>query len=134
MKECSKCSITKPLALFKKEKRSKDGHRSECKECSCSLGKEYRLREPWRHLWNSMLYRCNNSIHPQYKDYGGRGINVCKEWASSYSIFKHWCINNGYKRGLELDRRENDFGYSPENCRFVTTKVNANNKKRKMND
>jgi len=32
-KFCNKCSTTKLLDLFYKNKRNKDGHRSECKEC-----------------------------------------------------------------------------------------------------
>jgi hypothetical protein len=75
-----------------------------------------------------MLSRCEDSDNPQFKDYGGRGITVCEEW-HSYQIFYEWCENNGFEDGLFLDRTDNDLGYSPENCEFVTRVANNNNKR-----
>lgn len=42
--------------------------------------------------------------------------------------FYKWCISNGFDKGLQLDRIDNDGNYEPGNCRFVTAMVNANNK------
>lgn len=76
--------------------------------------------------WSSMKGRCNDPNRKAYKDYGGRGIKVCKEWEESFDLFYRDVID-GYKDGLELDRVNNDEGYSKENCRWVTRKENARN-------
>jgi hypothetical protein len=79
-------------------------------------------------LWSSIKNRCNSN-HPSIKkNYKDRGISLCNEWAS-FLVFELWALNNGYKKGLEIDRIDNDLGYSPYNCRFVTTKENSNNKR-----
>jgi len=78
----------------------------------------------------NMLKRCNNEDHKDYVNYGGRGIKVCDEWLKSKKVFVAWCYENGFEEDLELDRRDNDKGYGPENCRFVTRVVNRNNRRR----
>lgn len=83
-------------------------------------------RHPLYKVWLSMRMRCRN-IHE--KNYGGRGIGVVEEW-NDPAIFIHWCLQNGWEFGLELDRENNSQGYSPDNCRFVTTKENARNTRR----
>ena len=78
--------------------------------------------------WQTMIGRCENHNRPKYKDYGGRGINVCEEWKTAEN-FVRWALNNGYKKGLQLDRIDNDGDYCPENCRFVTPKENSRNRR-----
>ena len=85
-------------------------------------------REPLYVIWKNMRGRCSNKNTPVYKNYGGRGITVCEEWCD-YSKFREWAIDSGYESGLELDRRDNDGGYSPTNCRWVSRKANNNNKR-----
>jgi hypothetical protein len=75
-------------------------------------------------LWRKMKERCNNPNHVFYKYYGEAGIKVCDEWSNSFLAFYNWATVNGHKIGLEIDRIKNDGGYNPENCRFVTPKVN----------
>jgi hypothetical protein len=77
-----------------------------------------------------MIERCHNVNDKRYYDYGGRGIDVCQEWRSSYENFKEWAMQSGYKEGLSIDRENNDKGYSPDNCRWATRKVQANNTRR----
>jgi hypothetical protein len=77
--------------------------------------------------WSSMLTRCGNKKASNYKFYGGRGITVCDEWRS-YIQFKQWAMKNGYLDGLQIDRIDNKSGYTPANCRFVTTKNQARNR------
>lgn len=79
-------------------------------------------------VWRGMKSRCTYKRHVEHKNYGQRGISVCAEWASDYVTFRDWALKNGYKEGLQLDRIDNDKGYSPENCRFVTRLENAQNR------
>ena len=75
-----------------------------------------------------MHERCERKDHPNYKNYGGRGIYVCDDW-KEYLKFKEWALSHGYENGLSLDRIDNDSPYCPENCRFVTIKQQANNRR-----
>lgn len=79
------------------------------------------------YIWIEMRQRCNNSDHKRYRLYGARGISVCKEWDDSFEEFHHWSLENGYKEGLSIDRIDNDGNYCPNNCRWVTQKVQNNN-------
>lgn len=87
-------------------------------------------------VWQNMKKRCLCKETVGYKNYGGRGITVCKEWVNDFSNFKKWALSNGYKEEkkngrniLTLDRIDVDKGYSPENCRWITNEEQANNKK-----
>lgn len=79
-------------------------------------------------IWRAMIGRCTNKNNHAYKDYGGRGISVCKEWYSPKTFIK-WLENNNYGDGLQLDRIDNDGPYSPVNCRIVTRSKNCRNRR-----
>lgn len=81
------------------------------------------------YVWQDMRKRCTNPNHHAYEYYGGRGITVCDEWLNSYEAFQEWALNNGYEQGLTIDRENNNEGYSPDNCRWVTMLVQSHNQR-----
>lgn len=81
-------------------------------------------------VYTNMKTRCYNPKYYLFKRYGGRGITVCDEWLGpdGLSNFVSWALKNGYSENLSLDRIDNDKGYSPDNCRWVTMKQQQNNR------
>ena len=72
-----------------------------------------------------MKRRCYDSGYEYRRYYIGK--EVCDEWLRDYSLFEFWALENGYRKGLTLDRIDNDKGYFPENCRWVTNEDQQNN-------
>ena len=79
--------------------------------------------------WRGMKERCSNPNFKQYKDYGGRGISVYQYWQKDFKSFLYWAVKSGHQQGLQLDRKDNNKGYNPCNCRWVTRKENNRNKR-----
>jgi hypothetical protein len=77
-------------------------------------------------VWVSMRQRCFNAKSRDYKDYGGRGITVCKSWLD-YKNFHNWAMTNGYKDGLTIERINVNGDYEPNNCIWVTPDKQAKN-------
>ena len=75
--------------------------------------------------WRNMIDRCNNPKNKEYRRYGGRGINVCEEWRTDFSVFRDWALSSGYRDDLTIDRIDNDLGYSASNCQWLTRKENS---------
>jgi hypothetical protein len=84
--------------------------------------KKYRLY----HVWVNMKRRCYDKRCSAYKYYGARGITICLEWLD-FDTFFEWALRD-YKFGLQIDRINNDGNYCPKNCRWVTSRQNANNR------
>ncbi len=94
---------------------------------------------PLRHIYGHIKDRCYNPKCNAYKNYGGVGVIMCDEWFNDFVSFYNWCINNGWKQGLEIDKDEKyarlglkSLCYSPETCSIVTRAQNGMHKKQSV--
>lgn len=119
------CGTVKDVSIYSVIKE-------KSKSCKCCTWNRYGLsKEDYRTILaarSHALQRCYNPKNPSYLRYGPRGITVCTEWAEDVDAFVRWAIANGWKRGLSLDRIDNDGNYEPGNCRWATAKEQARNK------
>lgn len=105
------------------------------KSCGCLSRKKAkeRMKKHGMHgteiykRWKGMKVRCNQPSYHAYERYHSRNITVCNEWEKDFMTFYN-DMNDTFFTGAELDRIDNDKGYSKENCRWVTHKENSNNR------
>ena len=78
--------------------------------------------------WESMRYRCAGRDARTKKYYAARGISVCAAWDDEVNGFDNFLRDMGpCPPQRELDRRNNNHGYSAWNCRWTTRKVQNRN-------
>ena len=83
-------------------------------------------RTPTYRSWEAMKNRCNSKKSIQFHDYGGRGISYDHSWES----FENFLTDMGERPpGCFLDRKNNEKGYSKENCQWSTQFEQNNNKR-----
>jgi len=87
---------------------------------------------PLYRMWKGLKNRCLNPFSDDYVYYGSRGISVSPIWENNPVAFCNWARANGYRKGLQLDRIDNDGDYTPQNCRFITAKLNSNNTRKNI--
>lgn len=123
---CGNTVIARTTALV-------NGHKQLCEDCQSKLRKsswvsDDRIYRTWMH----MLQRCENVNDKAYKNYGMRGIKVCEEW-HDFTNFQEWALTNGYSDSLTIDRIDCNGNYEPNNCRWVTQKIQQNNRTNNCN-
>jgi len=114
----------------------KNGNTKSCgclaRERAVAHGKSFRRHglhnDPLYWVWHNMKRRCLDPKRKEYKHYGGRGIKVCREWLVSDNFFA-WAKATGYKRGLSVERRDNDLNYCPGNCYWLPHRLQGRNKR-----
>lgn len=79
-------------------------------------------------IWCAMRRRCFSKKNSNYKNYGARGITVCKRWLS-FDLFLRDMGNPPTKKH-SLDRIDNDGNYTPGNCRWATKRQQCRNSRR----
>lgn len=128
--DCGKEIIVDIYALL-------NGH---IKSCGCTRKENFKYivhgksKDPLYIVYGGMKNRCYIKSNQEYENYGGRGIKVCDEWLgeNGFSNFYDWSIKNGYKKGLTIDRINNDGNYEPSNCRWITRKEQSKNTSRNL--
>ena len=82
-------------------------------------------------VWHNMLQRVGvykGASEEAKRHYQDRGIIVCDEWLI-FENFRDWALTHGYSDDLEIDRRDNDKCYCPENCWWISRRENVNNRR-----
>ncbi len=91
-----------------------------------AAGSSNDARWPEYLIWGAIIQRCTNPKNPAYADYGGRGITVCDRWRRFENFIED--VGRRPEYGMQLDRTDNNKGYSPDNCRWVTREANMQNR------
>lgn len=109
-------------------------HNKSVVSCGCRR-REVGRETGTHHMTNTRIYnewcgikrRCYCKSDPQYSNYGGRGISMCREWKNDFLQFYEWAMANSYDDSLSIDRIDVNGDYEPSNCRWTTQKIQANN-------
>jgi len=133
------CGCEKKTQRYVDEQSLKRGRSVSCGCLTIEVAKKHFTKHGQRRtrlysIWTGIKGRCNNPNNQRYADYGGRGIAVCEEWENNFEAFREWAYKNGFKDNANstectIDRKDNDKGYSPDNCRWITLKEQCYNRR-----
>lgn len=113
------------------------------KSCGCKRGQgkdkikhgmSGRNGHPLYAVWATIKTRCYNENHPSYRMWGAKGVGMCRAWKNDFITFYNWCIDNGWKPGMQIDKDIKSKNghrklYSPETCSIVTGIENLKHRK-----
>lgn len=66
-----------------------------------------------------LIQATSNPNYWTYKNYGGKGVKLAPQWRE-WPAFKKWALENGYQRGRQIHRKDEDGDYCPENCVWLS--------------
>jgi len=128
-----KCDCGKEKNIVTRSLKDKQTKSCGCllKKSTSKIGKlnkthEYSYSRIYR-IWASMVQRCNNPNSRNYKNYGGRGITVCKRWLKFENFLED--VGEPPNDKYQIDRKNNNKGYKPSNCRWISSKENNRNRR-----
>lgn len=115
--ECGKIKSMRPSNLFQDRFTS----------CVCKNKTHGFSKTKLYGVYANIKYRCYNSNHHEFYNYGGKGIKMYSEWLDDHGFenFRNWAIATGYKEGLTIDRIDSDKDYEPSNCQWITRGANT---------
>jgi len=87
-----------------------------------------RYRSEWE-SWRAAWIRCTYPSQRYFYNYGGRGITVCESWKSFGTFLCDLGEKPFPKEDYSLERKKNEIGYSPDNCKWATRKEQAANRR-----
>ena len=89
------------------------------------------IKTPEYRAWRHIKERCGNKNNKRYRDYGGRGISICKEWKESFEVFFKY-VGPRPAPHLSIDRINNDGNYEQGNVRWATRSQQQRNKRKRV--
>ena len=104
-----------------------DSKKEYCNQSGCKYSVRImhgKSKTPLYSTWEGIRSRLSNENDKAYATYGKRNIELCEEW-NDFVIFEKWSLDNGWKKGLTIDRKNIDKNYSPDNCRWITRSQNT---------
>ena len=124
--KCMLCGTEKSI----RDCTLKSGRSKMCRKCSAKLSQHRKYTgDPITKIFSGMWQRCYDKNQINYHNYGGRGIKICDEWLNNREAFYGWAYENGYTRGLSIERVDVNGDYCPENCKFIPIKDQPKNRR-----
>lgn len=123
---CSSCNKEFKIIIFDNNLSTRKSNK--CKSCTSTKHNKSKTSDLYK-IWASIRYRIKGKNRKDKIVYKDKNIKLFKQW-NDFLVFENWALSNGYKKGLTIDRIDNDGNYEPSNCRWVNQIIqNRNNRK-----